>query len=99
MDHRGKRKQMGGEKVIKERVLKVGLRDIADLFDTIKWKFYEIEETSEEEGFVKVEVPRGSNESFVVELPYKSAESLRKIVDHLDGAGFIEQTIRTRCEY
>lgn len=76
---------------MKERVLKnLSIFDIVELFAHIKWKFMEVDAESKK---IIVEVPRGTDESFIVELESKDLEAdLRK----LRGQGFIEQEIRYR---
>jgi len=81
---------------VRERVLSLGLRDVVHLFEGTKWKFYEVDE---EEALVRVEVPRGSGESFVVELPYKGSASLEEVTGTLRGEGFIRQTVRIRSDW
>jgi hypothetical protein len=82
---------------MKERILALCLKDAAQLFEGHKWKFFEVDE---EEKLVKIEVPKGSNESYVIELPYGgNASVLKDIVDSLQVEGFIQQTIRMRCSY
>ena len=82
---------------MKERVLSMSLKDVIEAFDINKWKFFEIDE---DQRIVKIEVPRGYTETYVVELPYGQNLSLRKdFVEALQVAGFFHQTIRQRCNY
>ena len=76
---------------MKERVLKnLSISDVVELFANIKWKFIELDPEVRK---IIVEVPRGSDESFKVELESKDLEAdLKK----LQGQGFIEQEIRYR---
>lgn len=81
---------------MKERVLALELKDAILMFEMHKWKFFEV---NEDDSLVKIEVPRGSSESYVVELPYKNRQMLDEIAGTLLGEGFIQQTIRMRCSY
>lgn len=74
---------------MKERVLLVGLIDAVDAFDLFKWKFYQVEED-----YVKVEIPRGSSESYVVEMPFSNEAQMKEILKKLEAEGFIQQKIR-----
>ena len=76
---------------MKHRVLKnLSMTDIVELFSNIKWKFMEVDPESKK---IIVEVPRGTDESFIVELESKDLEAdLKKLQDQ----GFIEQEIRYR---
>lgn len=80
-----------------ERVLFMSLKDAVEAFEHIKWKFFE---DDEDESIVKIEVPRGYSESYVVELPYGENHALRKdFIQSLITNGFFQQTIRTRSSY
>jgi len=82
---------------VRERVLSLRLREAVKLFELTKWKFYEVDE---DEGLVRVEVPRSTGETFVVELPYKENQNvLEEVTKALREAGFIRQTIRLRSEW
>lgn len=82
---------------MRERVLSLSLRDAVQLFELTKWKFYEVDE---DDGFVRVEVPRSTGETFVVELPYKGNQAvLEDVTRTLRQAGFIRQTIRLRSDW
>lgn len=82
---------------MKLRILQVGLSDALELFGPLKWKFYEVRPDGDAKGAagtVRIEVPRGSDEAFVVEIPYANAEQLYEVKDRLRKAGFIEQQIQ-----
>lgn len=82
---------------MRERVLSIGLRDAVQLFELTKWKFFEVDE---EGGVVRVEVPRGSGECFVVELSYGGDQGvLEGLTKTLRGADFIRQTVRVRSDW
>lgn len=82
--------------MIKERVLKLSLKDALDLFGGIKWKFYEVDLENSQ---VRMEVPRGQNESYVVNVGFSlEPHGCQDIVKALSNSGWIEQTIQTRCE-
>jgi hypothetical protein len=82
---------------VRERVLSVSLRDVVQLFELTKWKFFEVDE---EDGVVRVEVPRGSGECFVVELSYGGDQGvLESLTKTLRGADFIRQTVRVRSDW
>jgi len=76
---------------LKERVLmNLSISDVVDLFANIKWKFIEVDLETKK---IIVEVPRGSDESFKVELESKDLQAdLKKLQEQ----GFIEQEIRYR---
>ena len=82
--------------MIKERVLEVGIDEAIGLFEIHKWKFMEIHK---EENIVKIEVPRGYSEVYVVELPFSNDVQLEELVDKLSKNGFIRQTIRTKGSF
>jgi len=76
---------------LKERILKnLSISDVIDIFGNIKWKFVEVDPDSKK---IIVEVPRGTDESFVVELESKD---LKADIKKLREQGFIEQEIRYR---
>ena len=76
---------------MKERILKnLSISDVIDIFGNIKWKFVEVDPDSKK---IVVEVPRGTDESFVVELESKD---LKADIKKLREQGFIEQEIRYR---
>jgi len=82
---------------VRERILYISLKEAVQLFESTKWKFYEVDE---EEEFVRVEVPRSSGETFVVELPYKGSQTiLDGATKTLGDAGFIRQTVRLRSDW
>ena len=82
--------------MIKERVLEIGIVEAIGLFDFHKWKFWELDA---EEGIIKIEVPRGYSEVYVVELPFGSEVQLNELVAELSKNGFIKQTIRTKGSF
>lgn len=82
--------------MIKERVLEVGIDEAIGLFEIHKWKFWELDP---EEGIVRIEVPRGFSEAFVVELPFSNEVQLKETIDKLSKNGFIKQTIRTKGSF
>jgi len=90
------RDQTGGERVIKERVLEVGIDEAIGLFEVHKWKFMQV---FKEENIVKIEVPRGYSEVYVVEIPFSNEAHLKQTVDKLSKNGFIVQTIRTKGSF
>ena len=76
---------------MKERILKnLSISDVIDIFGNIKWKFVEVDPDSKK---IIIEVPRGTDESFVVELESKD---LKADIKKLRDQGFIEQEIRYR---
>ena len=77
--------------MIKERVLEVDIDEAIGLFDIRRWKFWELDA---EEGIVRVEVPRGYSEAYVVELRFSDEAEYKEIVDKLSANGFIKQTLR-----
>ena len=82
---------------MRERVLSVSLRDVVQLFELTKWKFYEVDE---EDGVVRVEVPRSSGECFVVEFSYNGDQGvLESLTKTLRRADFIRQTVRVRSDW
>ncbi len=78
--------------MIKERVLEIGINEAIKLFEHHKWKFYH---QDLESGILKIEVPRGENEVWVVELPFANQVQLSELTDELSKGDFIKQTIRT----
>ena len=88
--------QTGGKRVIKERVLEIGINEAIGLFEIHKWKFWELDA---EEGIIKVEVPRGYSEVYVVELPFSNEVQYKELIDKLSKNGFIKQTIRTKGSF
>jgi len=71
-----------------DRVLKVDLLTCVDMFESTKWKFYEVNEDH-----IRVEVPK-QNENVVIELTYKMDSERDYIVEQLRQEGFKEQEIR-----
>jgi len=82
--------------LIKERLLEVSLSEAVELFDITKWKFWEV---NPEIGLVKIEVPKGYSESYVVELPFTNEAQYKQIADKLYSSGFIKQTIRNKGSF
>lgn len=76
---------------MKERVLSLDLKGAVEAFLATRWKFFNV---NEEVNMVRIEVPRGSDEAYVVELPYRTENEEKQIVDDLLGAGFIKQMKR-----
>jgi len=82
--------------MIKERVLEIGISEVIGLFEVHKWKFWELDA---EEGIIRVEVPRGYSEAYVVELPFGNEVQYKELIDELSKNGFIKQTIRTKGSF
>lgn len=82
--------------MIKERVLEIGIDEAVTLFEIHKWKFWEVDS---EEGIVRLEVPRGYSEVYVVEFPFSNEVQYKDLVDKLSKNGFIRQTIRTKGSF
>jgi len=82
--------------MIKERVLDVGIDEAIGLFEIRRWKFWEL---YAEEGIVRVEVPRGFSEVYVVEFRFSDDAEYKDIVDKLSSNGFIKQTIRRAGDF
>jgi len=82
--------------VIKERVLEIGIDEAVTLFEIHKWKFWEVDS---EEGIVRLEVPGGYSEVYVVEFPFSNEVQYKDLVDKLSKNGFIRQTIRTKGSF
>jgi hypothetical protein len=81
---------------MRERILDLELKGAIEAFQGIKWKFFDHDE---EKKLIRVEVPRGSDESYIVELKYKDDEALGPIVDALLSADFIMQTKHVSPEW
>lgn len=79
---------------MKERVLSLGLKGALDAFSSIKWKFHE-----DRDGAVRLEVPRGDAESYVVHLPYGNEVEKAGIVKALEAAGWVKQEVRYVVDY
>ena len=80
--------------MMKERVLDMTLDEAVEAFQPHRWKFYSLDE-----GKIKVEVPRGLGESFVVEFPYASDAQRNETTKKLNEAGFRKQTVRVTPEW
>ncbi|MDQ1280672.1 MAG: hypothetical protein QG670_1935 [Thermoproteota archaeon] len=81
---------------MKERVLSLDLKSAVEAFTETRWEFFE---GDEETKIIKIEVPRGFDESYVIELPYPSETEEKQINDSLLGAGFIEQKKRVTSNW
>ena len=81
---------------MKERILSLSLVRAIEAFQAIRWKFFEADD---ERNLVKVEVPRGIGESFVVELRYEGDKERECIIDKLLGADFIQQMMRITSNF
>lgn len=84
--------------MLKERILKVDLETLVELFAAYKWKFFEDRRECEGMGFngiIRIEHPIGADEAFIVNLSYSSLEDFSKTKHRLLETGFIEQEIRT----
>ncbi len=82
--------------MIKERVLEVGIDEAIALFEIHKWKFYEIDP---EKDILKIEVPRGYSEVYIIEFPFSNEAQYKELVNKLAENGFIKQTIRTKGSF
>ena len=82
--------------MIRERVLEVDLAEAILLFEHHKWKFFE---SNSETGIVKIEIPKGETEIYVVEFPFTNQNQLKALISELSKAGFIKQTIRTKGSF
>jgi len=74
---------------MRERHLKIGVEDAVEAFQTLRWKFYEVEGLR-----LRIEVPRTDAERFVVEIVYQDEEALKAAVARLGDQGFIRQEIK-----
>ncbi len=83
--------------MLKERVLHLGVEDAVDAFAGTKWKFFSYE--GEEKGVVVAEIPRGSDESYILEFPFTTVEQRETTVSVLKKGEFIHQTVRIRSEW
>ena len=81
---------------MKELVLTLDLEGVIEAFETINWKFY-VEE--DEHHIIKVEVPRGTGEAYIVELSYDDEREKDSIIDSLLGADFIQKMLRVTPEF
>jgi len=80
---------------LKLRILQIGLSDALELFGPLKWKFYEVRPDGDGvTGMVRIEVPRGSDEAFIVEIPYANEQQLDEVENTLTRVGFIEQRVQ-----
>jgi hypothetical protein len=77
---------------VKERVLKrLTLQQAIELLASRKWNFFEVKA---HESIVRLEAPVGSGEVYVVELPYRDQEDLKRMSEEMQRHGFLEQEIR-----
>jgi len=83
---------------MRERVLDLTLDRSIEAFEAFKWKFFEVE-IEAGRGTIHIEVPRGSNEAFVVEVTCRSGEQTEAAIASLVEAGFIKQTIKVRPDW
>ena len=81
---------------MREMVLALDLEDIIEAFKAVRWKFFDEDEAH---NIIKVEVPRGLWEAYVVELPYVDDKEKDRIVDELLGAEFIQKAIRVTPDF
>ena len=79
---------------MKERILSLSLREAVEAFQGLKWRFYQVLDDT-----VKVDVPRTGDETYVVLLPYGNDVERDAILDALNRAGFVKETIRLVSEY
>jgi hypothetical protein len=77
-----------------ERVLKLKLDEAIDFFGGRKWKLFQIIDVQQHK-VLKLEVPTGLTESYVVELPFAEGEFLDEAVRALKASGWIQQETRT----
>lgn len=77
-----------------ERVLKLRLDEAIDFFGGRKWKLFQI--TDFQQGrLLKLEVPIGQTESYVVELVFDEERFLDKAIVTLKANSWIQQETRT----
>jgi hypothetical protein len=81
---------------MRERVLSMDLRVAIVKFQGEDLVLFEVREREKQ---VKVMVPRGTGERYVVELGYDDDREREHIVDALMGAGFIRQETRITPEW
>ena len=79
---------------MRERVLHLTLSDAVEAFNAIHWKFFDVDE-----GLIRIEVPRGSGESFIVELPFSNERQRDDFIVELLAGGFIRQTLRLTSDW
>jgi hypothetical protein len=81
---------------MKERILNLELDDAIGFFAGTKYKFFQ----ENLKGLtVKIEVPRGSTEQFVVELHFQDHKEMGEVVMRLETEGFIQEEIRVTSEW
>jgi hypothetical protein len=77
---------------MKQRVLKrLTLQQAIELFASRKWNFFEVKAN---EAVVRLEAPVGIGEAYVVELPYRDQDDLKRMVEAMQQHGFLEQEVR-----
>ncbi len=81
---------------MKERLLSLNLESAIEAFQAIRWKFFH---EDNERSLVKLEVPRGTGESYIVELHYEDQKEKDAIVDKLLDASFIPQSVRITSDW
>jgi hypothetical protein len=81
---------------MRERVLSMELSVAVVKFQGEDLVLFEVHER---EKLVKVMVPRGTGERYVVELTYDDDKEREHVVDALMGAGFIRQETRITPEW
>ena len=81
---------------MKELVLSLNLKGVLEVLGAVRWKFFD---EDEEHNIIKVEVPRGTGEAYVVELPYVDDKEKDHIVDALLGADFIQKAMRVTPDF
>jgi hypothetical protein len=85
---------------LKERILTLSLKGAIEAFEGIKWRFYEVGQTSEKvEGTIRLEVPRGTSESYIVEIKYETPKQLAESIDILENTGWIAQRVRVVTDF
>jgi hypothetical protein len=77
-----------------ERVLKLKLDEAIDFFGGRKWKLFQLIDL-EHGRLLKLEVPTGQTESYVVELLFDEGEFLNEAIRTLKANGWIQQETRT----
>ena len=77
---------------MKERVLKrLTLQQTIELFSSRKWNFFQVKQ---DESVLRLEAPVGTGEVYVVELPYRDQDDLKRMVEAMQQHGFLEQEVR-----
>jgi O-methyltransferase involved in polyketide biosynthesis len=81
---------------MRERILELDLPETIEWFRGILRKLFSVDEDARA---VKVDVPVGEEERYVIELAYENDAEKQLIVDELLGAGFKRQTKRISAEW